>query len=148
MKVIFLQDVKGKGKKGEVKNVADGYAHNYLLKNNLAAEANAGNVSQLNAQKKKKEQEAQQVLEEAKQLKAKMEELTVELTAKSGEDGRLFGSVTSKQIAEELKKTHGIKVDKRKIELSDAIRSLGYTNVPVKIHNEVTATVKVHVTEE
>ncbi|WP_404406491.1 50S ribosomal protein L9 [Jeotgalibacillus malaysiensis] len=148
MKVIFLQDVKGKGKKGEVKNVADGYAHNYLLKNNLAAEANAGNVSQLNAQKKKKEQEAQQVLEEAKQLKEKMEELTVELTAKSGEDGRLFGSVTSKQIAEELKKTHGIKVDKRKIELSDAIRSLGYTNVPVKLHNDVTATVKVHVTEE
>ncbi|TFE01454.1 50S ribosomal protein L9 [Jeotgalibacillus salarius] len=148
MKVIFLQDVKGKGKKGEVKNVADGYAHNYLLKNNLAAEANAGNVSQLNAQKKKKEQEAQQVLEEAKQLKAKMEELTVELTAKSGEDGRLFGSVTSKQIAEELKKTHGIKVDKRKIEMSDAIRSLGYTNVPAKIHNDVTATVKVHVTEE
>ncbi|KIL42869.1 50S ribosomal protein L9 [Jeotgalibacillus alimentarius] len=148
MKVIFLQDVKGKGKKGEVKNVADGYAHNYLLKNNLAAEANAGNVSQLNAQKKKKEQEAQQELEEAKQLKAKIEELTVELTAKSGEDGRLFGSVTSKQIAEELKKTHGIKVDKRKIELSDAIRSLGYTNVPVKVHNDVTATVKVHVTEE
>ncbi len=148
MKVIFLQDVKGKGKKGEVKNVADGYAHNYLLKNNLAAEANAGNVSQLNAQKKKQEQEAQQVLEEAKQLKAKMEELTVELTAKSGEDGRLFGSVTSKQIAEELKKTHGIKVDKRKIELSDAIRSLGYTNVPVKLHNDVTATVKVHVTAE
>lgn len=148
MKVIFLQDVKGKGKKGEVKNVADGYAHNYLLKNNLAAEANAGNVSQLNAQKKKKEQEAQQVLEEAQQLKATMEELTVELTAKSGEDGRLFGSVTSKQIAEELKKTHGIKVDKRKIELSDAIRSLGYTNVPVKLHNDVTATVKVHVTEE
>lgn len=148
MKVIFLQDVKGKGKKGEVKNVADGYAHNYLLKNNLAAEANAGNVSQLNAQKKKQEQEAQQVLEEAKQLKAKMEELTVELTAKSGEDGRLFGSVTSKQIAEELKKTHGIKVDKRKIELSDAIRSLGYTNVPVKLHNDVTASVKVHVTEE
>ncbi len=148
MKVIFLQDVKGKGKKGEVKNVADGYAHNYLLKNNLAAEANAGNVSQLNAQKKKQEQEAQQVLEEAKQLKAKMEELTVELTAKSGEDGRLFGSVTSKQIAEELKKSHGIKVDKRKIELSDAIRSLGYTNVPVKLHNDVTATVKVHVTAE
>ncbi|AJD92994.1 50S ribosomal protein L9 [Jeotgalibacillus malaysiensis] len=148
MKVIFLQDVKGKGKKGEVKNVADGYAHNYLLKNNLAAEANAGNVSQLNAQKKKQQQEAQQVLEEAKQLKAKMEELTVELTAKSGEDGRLFGSVTSKQIAEELKKTHGIKVDKRKIELSDAIRSLGYTNVPVKLHNDVTATVKVHVTAE
>ncbi|MFB1081536.1 50S ribosomal protein L9 [Jeotgalibacillus sp. JSM ZJ347] len=147
MKVIFLQDVKGKGKKGEVKNVADGYAHNYLLKNNLAAEANAGNVSQLNAQKKKQQQEAQQELEEAKQLKAKLEELTVELTAKSGEDGRLFGSVTSKQIAEELKKTHGIKVDKRKIELSDAIRSLGYTNVPVKVHNEVTATVKVHVTE-
>jgi large subunit ribosomal protein L9 len=72
----------------------------------------------------------------------------VELTAKSGEGGRLFGSITSKQIAEELKKKHKIKVDKRKIELNDAIRALGYTNVPVKLHPEVTATVKVHVTEQ
>lgn len=148
MKVIFLQDVKGKGKKGEVKNVADGYAHNYLLKNNLAVEASAGNVNQLDAQKKKEQKAQEEELQQAQDLKKTLEELTVELTAKSGEGGRLFGSITSKQIAEELKKSHKIKVDKRKIEMNDAIRSLGVTNVPVKLHNEVTATLKVHVGEE
>ncbi len=119
MKVIFLKDVKGKGKKGEVKNVADGYAHNFLIKNGYAIEATSGNMKSLDNQKKKEQKEAQQELEEAKQLKAKMEQLTVKLTAKSGEGGRLFGSITSKQIAEELKKAHKIKVDKRKILLDE-----------------------------
>ena len=77
-----------------------------------------------------------------------MEQLTVELKAKSGNDGRLFGSVTTKQIAAQLEKTHGIKIDKRKMELDDAIRALGYTNVPVKLHQEVVATLNVHVSEE
>ncbi|AQX53022.1 50S ribosomal protein L9 [Priestia flexa] len=148
MKVIFLKDVKGKGKKGEVKNVADGYAHNFLLKNGYAVEATGGNVKVLDAQKKKEQKEAAQELENCKELKNTLESLTVELKAKSGEGGRLFGSITSKQIAEELKKKHNIKIDKRKIELDDAIRALGYTNVPVKLHPEVTATVKVHVTEQ
>lgn len=147
MKVIFLKDVKGKGKKGEVKNVADGYAHNFLIKQGLAVEANQANISSLNAQKKKEEKVAAEELAEAKQLKAKMDEITVELTAKAGEGGRLFGSITSKQIAEELQKKHNIKIDKRKIELADAIRSLGYTNVPVKLYHDVTATLKVHVKE-
>ena len=147
MKVIFLKDVKGKGKKGEVKNVADGYAHNFLLKQGLAVEANSANESTLNAQKKKEEKQAAQELEESKQLKAKIDEITVELTAKSGEGGRLFGSITSKQIAEELQKKHNIKIDKRKIELDDAIRALGVTKVPVKLHTEVTATLNVHVKE-
>lgn len=148
MKVIFLKDVKGKGKKGEVKNVADGYAHNFLLKNNLAREADQAAISQLAGQKKKQEKEAAQELEEAKGLKEKLESLTIELKAKSGEGGRLFGSITTKQVATELEKTHGIKIDKRKMELDDAIRALGYTNVPVKVHPEVTATLRVHVTEE
>ncbi|MGD7045607.1 50S ribosomal protein L9 [Jeotgalibacillus proteolyticus] len=148
MKVIFLKDVKGKGKKGEVKNVADGYAHNYLLKNKLAVEANAGTVNQLDAQKKKQEKAQEEELQQAEELKETLEKLTVELTAKSGEGGRLFGSITSKQIAEELKKRHQIKIDKRKIEMNDAIRALGFTNVPVKVHNDVTATLKVHVAEE
>jgi large subunit ribosomal protein L9 len=147
MKVIFLKDVKGKGKKGDVKNVADGYAHNFLLKQGLAVEANAANESSLNAQKKKEEKQAAEELEESKQLKAKIDEITVELTAKSGEGGRLFGSITSKQIAEELQKKHNIKIDKRKIELNDAIRSLGVTKVPVKLHTEVTATLSVQVKE-
>jgi large subunit ribosomal protein L9 len=148
MKVIFLKDVKGKGKKGEVKNVADGYAHNFLIKQGLAVEATNSSVSQLEGQKNKEKKQAQEELEEAKKLKETLEALTVEMKAKSGEGGRLFGSITSKQIAEQLKKTHKIKVDKRKIEMNDAIRSLGFTNVPVKLHQDVTATLKVHVTEE
>ena len=147
MKVIFLKDVKVKGKKGEVKNVSDGYAHKFLLKQGLAVEANSANESTLNAQKKKEEKQAAEELEESKQLKAKIDEITVELTAKSGEGGRLFGSITSKQIAEELQKKHNIKIDKRKIELDDAIRALGVTKVPVKLHTEVTATLNVHVKE-
>ncbi|MCP3739930.1 50S ribosomal protein L9 [Rossellomorea sp. BNER] len=148
MKVIFLKDVKGKGKKGEVKNVADGYAHNFLIKQGLAVEANNSNVSQLEGQKKKEKKMAQEELEEAKQLKEKLEGLTIEMKAKAGEGGRLFGSITSKQIAEALKKDYKIKIDKRKIEMNDAIRALGYTNVPVKLHSDVTATLKVHVSEE
>ncbi|KZZ85451.1 MULTISPECIES: 50S ribosomal protein L9 [Bacillaceae] len=148
MKVVFLKDVKGKGKKGEVKNVADGYAHNFLIKQGLAVEANNAAMSALNAQKNKESKEAEQELQQAEELKKTLEELTVELKAKSGEGGRLFGSITSKQIADELKKVHSIKIDKRKLDLPDAIRGLGYTNVPVKLHTEVTATLKVHVTEE
>lgn len=148
MKVVFLKDVKGKGKKGEIKNVADGYAHNFLLKNNLAAEANTAAISALEGQKKKSEKEAAEELAEAKKLKEVLEQLTVELKAKSGSDGRLFGSVTTKQIAAQLEKSHSIKLDKRKMELDDAIRALGYTSVPVKLHHEVVATLKVHVTEE
>lgn len=148
MKVIFLKDVKNVGKKGDIKNVADGYANNFLLKNNLAVEADQAAMSKLAGQQKKQEQELEQELNEAKELKEKLEALTVELKAKSGEGGRLFGSITTKQVAKELEKKHGYKIDKRKMELDDAIRALGYTNVPVKLHPEVTATLRVHVTEE
>ncbi|MBU8881264.1 50S ribosomal protein L9 [Bacillus sp. FJAT-29790] len=147
MKVIFLKDVKGKGKKGEVKNVADGYAQNFLIKQGLAVEANQSAVSTLNAQKKKEEKLAAEELEEAKKLKETMDKITLEFSTKAGEGGRLFGSITSKQIAEELQKAQNIKIDKRKIELPDAIRSLGYTKVPVKLHTEVMATLNVHVKE-
>ncbi len=147
MKVIFLKDVKGKGKKGEVKNVADGYAHNFLLKQGLAIEASNANVSTLAAQKKKEEKESEEELKGAEDLKKTLESLTVELSAKSGEGGRLFGSITTKQIADELNKAHKIKIDKRKMELDDLIRALGVTNVPVKLHSKVTAILKVHVKE-
>ncbi|MED3570958.1 50S ribosomal protein L9 [Cytobacillus praedii] len=147
MKVIFLKDVKGKGKKGEVKNVADGYAQNFLIKQGLAVEANQTNVSTLNAQKKKEEKLAAEELADAKKLKEVMDKITLEFSTKAGEGGRLFGSITSKQIAEELQKAHNLKVDKRKIELPDAIRTLGYTKVSVKLHAEVTATLNVHVKE-
>ncbi|GEN53151.1 50S ribosomal protein L9 [Halobacillus litoralis] len=148
MKVIFKADVKGKGKKGEIKEVNDGYARNYLLKNNLAVEATKGNVQAQKAKDAKVEQQAQEEVEEAKRLKDQLANLEVKLVAKSGDNGRLFGSITSKQIAEQLKKSHDIKIDKRKIELDDPIRTLGYTNVPVKLHPEVTGTIKVHVEEK
>ncbi|OCA82198.1 50S ribosomal protein L9 [Bacillus sp. FJAT-27225] len=147
MKVIFLKDVKGKGQKGEIKNVADGYAHNFLLKQGLAVEATPANMSVLDAQKKKQANAAATELAEAKKMKEVLEKITVELTAKSGEGGRLFGSITTKQIAEELQKKHNIKIDKRKMELDDAIRTLGHTKVPVKLHHEVTASLDVHVKE-
>ncbi|MDF0728508.1 50S ribosomal protein L9 [Cytobacillus sp. S13-E01] len=148
MKVIFLKDVKGKGNKGEVKNVSDGYAHNFLIKQGVAIEATPGNIKMLDAQKNKVKQEAAEELEQSKQLKEKLESLTIELTAKAGDGGRLFGSVTSKQIADELSKKHKIKIDKRKFDLPDGIRSLGFTNVPLKLHPEVTASVKVQVKEQ
>lgn len=148
MKVIFTQDVKGKGKKGEVKDVSLGYAQNFLLKNNLAVEATPQNLARLEGQKKRAQKDAAEELKEAQQLKAVLDETTIEMKAKSGEGGRLFGSITTKQIAEALKKQKDIKVDRRKMELPDAIRALGYTNVPIKLHPEVTATMKVHVTEE
>ncbi|MEK3888865.1 50S ribosomal protein L9 [Bacillus sp. FSL K6-3431] len=147
MKVIFLKDVKGKGKKGEVKDVAVGYAQNFLIKQGLAVEATAGSMKSLDNQKKKEQKAAEEEVVEANQLKEKIENLQVELTAKSGEGGRLFGSITSKQIADELKKAHNIKVDRRKFVLDDAIRSLGVTKVPLKLHQQVTATVHVHVKE-
>lgn len=150
MKVIFLQDVKGKGKKGDVKEVPNGYAQNFLLKNNLAKEANKSSISQLAGQKKAQEKQEAEILEEAKELKGflEKEETVVELKSKAGEDGRLFGSIPSKQIAEGLNKQYKVKLDKRKIELNNPIRTLGYTNVPVKLHHEVTATIKVHVVAE
>ncbi|MFZ0474282.1 MAG: 50S ribosomal protein L9 [Halobacillus sp.] len=148
MKVIFNQDVKGKGKKGEIKDVSDGYARNYLLKNNLAVEATKGNVQAQKAIDAKQEQKAQEEIDEAEKLKETLKDMEVQLTAKSGDNGRLFGSITSKQIAEELKKAHNIKIDKRKIELDDPIRNLGYTNVPVKLHPEVTGTIRVHIEEK
>ncbi|MEC1178456.1 50S ribosomal protein L9 [Metasolibacillus meyeri] len=148
MKVVFLKDVKGKGKKGEIKNVADGYAQNFLIKNGYAVEANNQALSQLDGQKKLEEKNAAAELQAAKDLKDKIEALEVVIKAKSGEGGRLFGSVSTKQIADELQKTHGIKIDKRKMECNDGIRSLGYTNVPTKLHQEVKATLKVHVIAE
>ena len=148
MKVNFLKDVKGQGKKGEVKEVSDGYARNVLLKQKNAVEATAAEIAKLKAQNKRAAANAAQELEDAKALKETLENLTVELLAKPGKDGRLFGSITSKQIAEQLQKDHDIKIDKRKMELKEAIRTLGVTKVPVKLHHEVTATLKVHVAEQ
>jgi large subunit ribosomal protein L9 len=147
MKVIFLQDVKGQGKKGEVKDLSEGYVRNFLLPRGLVKEATEANLKTLEAQKRSEAKRKEQEKQEAQELAQKLNELTVKVEGKAGEGGRLFGAISSKQVAQALEEQFNIKVDKRKLEM-DAIRSLGVTQIKVKLHNEVTATLKVHVVEE
>lgn len=150
MKVIFMQDVKGRGKRGQVKNVPDGYAQNYLIKRGLAKEASKGNLNTLKRVEanEKAEYEAQKA--EAESIKEKLEadETVVSLKSKAGNDSRLFGSISGKKIVEALEKQYGIKVDKRKLSLREPIKTLGYTNVPVKLFKGVESKIRVHVTQE
>lgn len=150
MKVIFLQDIKGKGKKGDIKDVPNGYAQNFLIKNNLAKPANNESMAELKGKQKAQEKHEAELLAEAEELKTVLEkeETVVRIKAKAGEDGRLFGSIPSKQIADALNKQYSIKLDKRKIELEQPIRALGYTKVPVKLHSKVTATITVQTVQE
>ncbi|WP_340020613.1 50S ribosomal protein L9 [Paenibacillus sp. FSL K6-1096] len=148
MKVIFLKDVKGQGKKGQIKEVSEGYATNFLLPRGLVRLATDGNVKTLENQTAAEQRRKDQEKEEAVQLGKKIDELTLTLKAKAGEGGRLFGAITSKQIGEALAASHGIVVDKRKIELNDPIRHVGTFQVGVKLHTEVKATFTVQVTEE
>ena len=149
MRVIFLEDVKGKGKKGDVKEVPTGYAQNYLIKNKLAVEATKESLAQVAGQNKAKAKQEAEILKEAQVLKEMLEKegTVVEIKAKAGEDSRLFGSIPSKQIADALQKQYQIKIDKRKLDLKQPIRSLGYTKVPAKLHLEVTAIINVHVVQ-
>ena len=149
MKVIFLEDVRGRGKRGDGKDVPAGYAQNFLIKNGKAKAATNQARSQLKGQQHAEEKRRAAELAEAKKQKAIIEadETVVELKSKAGTDGRLFGSVPSKQIAQGLEKQYGIKVDKRKIELPEPLRALGYRNVPVKLFDDVTAKIRVHISE-
>ncbi|MGX8796550.1 50S ribosomal protein L9 [Fusibacter sp. JL298sf-3] len=147
MKVILLKDIKGTGKKGEIINASDGHARNYLIPRGLAKEATDGNVKELDHQKKAKKKKADEELAEAKALAAELDKVEVKFTAKAGEGGRLFGSITSKDVAEAIKKDFGIAVDKKKIVLESPIRALGSTKLTVKVYPKVTAQVKVTVTE-
>lgn len=150
MKVIFMQDVKGRGKRGQVKNVPDGYAQNYLIKRGLAKEANKGNLNTLKRieANEKAEYEAQKAEAESIKQKLEADETVVSLKSKAGNDSRLFGSISGKKIVEGLEKQYGIKVDKRKLNLREPIKTLGYTNVPVKLFKGVESKIRVHVTEE
>ncbi|MDD7182594.1 50S ribosomal protein L9 [Peptostreptococcus porci] len=148
MKVILLQDVKGTGKKGEIKEVSDGYARNFLLKKKVAVEANNTNLKELDEKSKSKERKELIEYEEAVLLGKQMEDVNIEIFSKAGEGGRLFGSITSKEIAEQLKKQKNIDVDKRKILLDEPIRSLGSRFVEIKIHQKVTTKVRVDVKEK
>ena len=137
MKVILLKDVKGTGKKGEMKEVSDGYARNFLLPKKMAIVADNTAVKELNEKNKAAENKAQKEYEAAVELGKKMEEMNIVMYSKAGDGGRLFGSITSKDIAEQLKKQHDIVVDKRKVLLNEPIRVLGSTNVEIKIHQKV-----------
>ena len=148
MKVILLKDVKGTGKKNEVKEVSDGYARNYLLPKKLAVPADNTNMKELNEKNKSKELKAQKEYEEAVEVGDKMKEMNIEIYSKAGEGGRLFGSITSKDIAEQIKKQHNIEVDKRKITLDEPIRVLGSRFVDIKIHQKVTTRLRVDVKEK
>ena len=147
MKVILLEDVKTLGKKGEIVNVNDGYARNFILPKKLGMEATAKNLNDLKLQKANEEKVAQELLQEAKELAAKLEAGKVEVSIKVGEGGRTFGSVSSKEIAAAVKEQMGYDIDKKKIQLKDAIKGLGEHGVPVKLHPKVTAELKVIVRE-
>ncbi|MCF8565682.1 50S ribosomal protein L9 [Alicyclobacillus tolerans] len=147
MQVILLADVKGQGKKGELKNVSEGYARNFLFPRKLAVEANEGNMQQMKAQQQAKAKKEQQELADAKQLAEHLEKTRVSLQAHSGEGGKLFGAITSKHIADAFAKL-GYDVDKRKILLTDPIKTLGGHQIQIRLHPEVTATVTVFVEAE
>ena len=148
MKVILLEDVKALGKKGEIVNVNDGYARNFILPKKLGLEATGKNLNDLKLQKANQEKVAQELLDEAKALGQKIEAGQIKLSIKMGEGGRAFGSVSSKEIAIAVKEQMGYDIDKKKVQLKDAIKTLGTHNVPVKLHPTVTAELKVIVTEE
>ena len=149
MKVIFLADVKGKGKKGEIKEVPTGYAQNFLIKKNLAKDANAQAIGELRGKQKSEEKAHAELVAEAKDIQAKLAEETtvVQFTEKIGPDGRTFGSITNKKIAEELQKQFGIKIDKRHIQVASPIRSVGLIDVPVKIYQDITGIIQIRVNE-
>lgn len=148
MKVILLQDVRGQGKKGEMINVSDGYARNFLFPRKLAQEATADNVNTMRMNDKAKQEKEQRAREEAAALSAKLRDMTLTVYAKGGGAGRLFGSVTSQEISDALKAQEGIELDKRKIVIDDAIKATGLYTVKVKLGFGIDTPLKVDVKEQ
>lgn len=147
MKVILLQDVKSVGKKGQTVNVSDGYAQNFLFAKKLAVEANKSNLNELQLKQKSEERRKEQELAEAKVLGEKLEKIVVKIPVKIGEGGKLFGSVTNKEIAAAVEKETGLKIDKKKVVLNDQIKMVGKKTVQVKLHPKVTADLTVEIVE-
>jgi len=145
MKVILMADVKGQGKKGEVKNVSDGYANNFLIKKGLAVPATNDNMNVLKNKNASEEHKRQVELDNAKELASKLEGKEIVITTKGGEGGRLFGSVTSMDISQGIKNTLSLDIDKRKIQLKDNIKTEGVYEIEIKLHKDVTAKVKVKI---
>lgn len=147
MKIILIQDVKKLGKKGEIVEVSDGYARNYVLPQKLGLEANTKNLNDLKLQKQKEEKDAKKLLDDAKELAAQIAEQVVTVKMKAGEGGKVFGSVSSKEIAEAMKKQSSLEIDKKKIQLQEPIRSFGFHEVGIRLHPQVTGTLRVKVEE-
>ncbi|MCK9444686.1 MAG: 50S ribosomal protein L9 [Tissierellaceae bacterium] len=148
MKVILLKDVKGLGKAGDLVNAKDGYARNFLLPKGNAVEATSANLKKWKEDKAKEETKKEKEHEDALDLKKKIEEITVVIEGKAGEGGRLFGSITSKDIADGLKSQHNIDIDRRKIELKDNIKVLGANQVDVRVYAELVAKLNIMVKEQ
>lgn len=148
MKIILLKEVKGLGKEGDLVDVKDGYARNYLFPRKLAIEATPANLNKWKNKKKEMEAKEREEYEKALKLKEKIESIDLKLKGKAGEGGKLFGSITSKDISDALKEQHNIDIDKRKIELEDNIKTLGTTEVEIKIYPEISAKLRVKVSEE
>lgn len=146
MKVILLQDVKGQGKKGAMINVSDGYARNFLIPKNLATEATASAVNNLKGQNEAFAYKKETELKAAKEMQEKLKDLTVVITAKAGSNGKLFGSVTNKDVSEALLNQHHIKIDKRRFEMED-IKNAGNTTVNIKLYPEIIGVLKVEIKE-
>lgn len=147
MKVVLLEDVKALGKKGDVANVSDGYARNLLFPKKLAVEATAKNLNDLKLQKAHEEKVEAMKLEDARELAAKIGSGEVIVTVKTGKDGRVFGSVSTKEIAKAAEEQMGLKLDKKKFLLDEPIKNCGTTVVPVRLHKDVTASLTVRVRE-
>ncbi len=147
MKVILLQDIKGTGKKGDVINASEGHARNFLLPKGLAVEATANNINAKQNKDRKEEEEKQRILDEAKEMKAKIDELELNIEAKLGSNGKLFGTITSKEIHEELLRQHKIDIDKKKITMKNPIKAIGTFGVDIKLHQKVSADLTVKVSE-
>ncbi|MDE6744056.1 MAG: 50S ribosomal protein L9 [Lachnospiraceae bacterium] len=148
MKVILNQDVKSLGKKGDIVEVSDGYARNFILAKKLGVEANSSNLNDLKLKKANDEKIAQQQLEDAREYAKVIESKKVVLKIKQGESGKTFGSISSKEIAAAAKDQHDMELDKKKIVLKDPIKSVGTFQVPIKLHPKVTASLQVSVEEE
>lgn len=145
MQVILNQDVKGTGKKGDLVNVSDGFARNFLFPKNLAKPATKENINVMKGQQESREYRKKVELEEANETAKKLSEIKVTLKAKAGENGKLFGSITSKDVSEALTQQHHIKIDKKKFVMNDGIKSLGTTEVEIKVYTGVNAKLKVEV---
>ena len=144
MEVIFIKDLKNQGKKGQIKNVKDGYAENFLIKNGYAVKKTKENLSKLNQEKKKKKQEDENNKKNALLLKEKLSKVTLEFKVKTGEGDKVFGSISIKQIKDELLK-EGYKIEKSQIDIPNPIASLGFHNVDINLYPEIIAKIKVHV---